>query len=66
MDSSQQNKKIIITDQHILEQKKLIFQKSFKYHDDNDGTKDKIIFISDFDYTLFNKYNYETGDKYTS
>ena len=66
MDSSQQNKKIIITDPHILEQKKLIFQKSFKYHDDNDGTKDKIIFISDFDYTLFNKYNYETGDKYTS
>jgi phosphoserine phosphatase len=66
MDSSQQNKKIIITDPHILEQKKLIFQKSFKYHNDNDGTKDKIIFISDFDYTLFNKYNYETGDKYTS
>ena len=66
MDSSQQNKKIIITDPHILEQKKLIFQKSFKFHDDNDGTKDKIIFISDFDYTLFNKYNYETGDKYTS
>ena len=66
MDSSQENKKIIITDSNILEQKKLIFQKSFKYHDDNDGTKDKIIFISDFDYTLFNKYNYETGDKYTS
>ena len=66
MNTSNQNKKIIITDSTIFEQKKLIFQKSYKYHEDNDGTKDKVIFISDFDYTLYNKYNYETGDKYIS
>ena len=66
MNTSNQNKKIIITDSTIFEQKKLIFQKSYKYHEDNDGTKDKVIFVSDFDYTLYNKYNYETGDKYIS
>lgn len=59
-------KKIIISNKDILEQKKSIFQKSYKYHSDNDGTKDKILLVSDFDYTLFNKINYETGDKYIS
>ena len=66
MNPSKFNKKIIISNIDILEQKKIIFQKSYKYHDDNDGRKDKVLFVSDFDYTLFNKFNYETGDKYIS
>ena len=66
MDTSNQNKKIIISDKNIFEQKKLIFQKSFTYHADDDSTKDKILFVSDFDFTIFNKYNYTTGEKYVS
>ena len=66
MEQSNSFKKIIISNEDILEQKKSIFQKSYKYHSDNDGKKDKILIVSDFDYTLFNKYNYETGDKYIS
>ena len=66
MDTSNQNKKIVISDPNILEQKKLIFQKSYKYHADDDNSKDKILFVSDFDYTFFNKYNYSTGEKYIS
>ena len=60
------NKKIIISNSDIFEQKKLIFQKSYKYHADDDGKKDKILYVTDFDYTLTNKYNYETGEKYIS
>ena len=66
MNTSTQPKKIIISDPTILEQKKLIFQKAYKYHDDDDSSKDKILFVSDFDYTLYNKYNYTTGEKYIS
>ena len=66
MSESKLNRKIIISNQEILEQKKSIFQKSYIYHSDNDSKKDKILFVSDFDYTLFNKYNYENGDKYIS
>ena len=66
MNPSKLNKKIIISNIDILEQKKIIFQKSYKFHEDNDGRKDKVLFVSDFDYTLFNKFNYETGDKYIS
>ena len=66
MTESKLNKKIIISNPEILEQKKSIFQKSYIYHADNDGKKDKILFVSDFDYTLFNKFNYESGDKYIS
>lgn len=66
METSNKNQNIIITDKDILEQKKLIFQKSYIYHADDDSKKDKILFVTDFDYTLFNKYDYETGEKYTS
>ena len=66
MAESKLNKKIIISNPEILEQKKSIFQKSYEYHSDFDGKKDKILFVSDFDYTLFDKFNYENGDKYIS
>ena len=66
MNPSNLNQKIIISNPDIFEHKKLIFQKSFKYHNDDDGKKDKILYVTDFDYTLFNKFNYETGDKYIS
>ena len=66
MSESKINRKIIISNPEILEQKKSIFQKSYIYNSDNDSKKDKILFVSDFDYTLFNKYNYENGDKYIS
>ena len=58
--------KIIISDQKILEAKKQIFKKSYIKHLDNDGAKDKVIVVTDFDYTLFNKYNYSNGEKYDS
>ena len=58
--------KIIISNESILENKKEIFKKSFKKHEDNNGAKDKILVVTDFDYTLFNKYNYNTGKKYDS
>ena len=64
MNPSNSNKKIIISNPDNFEQKKIIFQKSFKYHADDDGKKDKILYVSDFDYTLFNKFNYETGEQY--
>ena len=66
MDTLNHSKKIIISDPTLLEHKKLIFQNSFKYHADDDSIKDKILFVSDFDFTLFNKYNYTTGEKYIS
>ena len=66
MSESNLSKKIIISDPENLEQKKSIFQKSYVYHSDFDGKKDKILFVSDFDYTLFDKFNYENGDKYIS
>ena len=62
----QDSSRIIISNEKILENKKEIFKKSFKKHEDNDGKKDKILVVSDFDYTLFNKYNYLTGKKYES
>ena len=58
--------KIIISDEKILENKIKTFKNSFKNHKDNDGKKDKIIVVTDFDFTLFNKYNYVTGEKYDS
>ena len=66
MTESKSNKKIIISNPEILKQKKSIFQKSYIYHTDNDVKKDKILIVTDFDFTLFNKFNYETGDKYPS
>ena len=58
--------KIIISNNNILENKKNIFKNSFKKNQ-HDGIKnDKIIVVTDFDYTLFNKYNYSTGEKYES
>ena len=58
--------KIIISNEKILDEKKEIFKKSYIKHDDDDGQKDKIIVVTDFDFTLFNKYNYTTGLKYDS
>ena len=58
--------KIVISNEKILENKKEIFKKSFKKHEDNNGTKDKILVVTDFDYTLFNKYGYNSGKKYDS
>jgi hypothetical protein len=56
----------IFSDKQILENKKEIFKKSFNRHEDNDGKKDKILVVTDFDFTFFNKYNYATGEKYES
>ena len=56
----------IFSDKQILENKKTIFKKSFNKHGDNDGKKDKILVVTDFDYTLFNKYNYSTGERFES
>lgn len=56
----------IFSDKQILENKKEIFKKSFNRHADNDGKKDKILVVTDFDFTLFNKYNYATREKYES
>ena len=58
--------KIIISDNKILENKKNIFKKSFNKNKDNIDKKGKIIVVTDFDFTLFNKYNYSTGEKYES
>ena len=58
--------KIIISNENILEEKKEIFKKSYIKHDDDDGKKDKLIVVTDFDFTLFNKFNYSTGEKYDS
>ena len=58
--------KIIISDNNILENKKNIFKKSFNKNKDNNEKKGKIIVVTDFDLTLFNKYNYSTGQKYES
>ena len=58
--------KIIISDSEILENKKEIFKNSYINHKDDDGKKDKIIVVTDFDFTLYNKYNYSTGEKYES
>ena len=58
--------KIIISNEKILENKKEIFKNSFYKHNDNNGKEDKIIIVTDFDFTLFNKYNYSTGKKYES
>ena len=52
--------KIIISDNNILENKKNIFKKSFNKIKDNVEKKGKIIVVTDFDFTLFNKYNYST------
>ena len=52
--------RIIISNQKILENKKDIFKKSYNKQED------KIIVVTDFDYTLFNKFNYSTGEKYDS
>ena len=52
--------RVIISDEKILENKKEIFKKSYN------KTEDKIIVVTDFDFTLFNKYNYSTGKKYES
>ena len=57
---------ILISDEKKLEFKKEIFKQSYIKHNDDDGTKDKIILVTDFDYTLFNKYNYDKGTKYSS
>ena len=54
----------IFSDKQKLEIKKQIFKKSYINHKDLDSKKDKIILVTDFDYTLFNKYNYSTGEKY--
>lgn len=62
----EQKKTIIISSPEILEAKKEIFKKSYIKHSDLDEKKDKILFVTDFDYTLFNKFNYITGDKYIS
>ena len=56
----------IFSDKQILENKITIFKKSFNKHGDNDGKKDKILVVTDFDYTLFNKYNYSTGERFES
>jgi len=56
----------IFSDKQKLENKKQIFKKSYINHKDLDGKKDKIIVVSDFDYTLFNKYKYSTGEKCVS
>ena len=58
--------KIIISDSKILETKKEIFKNSYINHKDDDGKKDKIIVVTDFDFTLYNKFNYSTGEKYES
>ena len=58
--------KIIISDSKILENKKEIFKNSYINHKDDDGKKDKIIVVTDFDFTLYNKFNYSTGEKYES
>lgn len=58
--------KIIISDEKKFKYKKDIFKNSFINHEDDDGKKDKIIFVTDFDFTLYNKYNYSTGEKYES
>ena len=60
------NSKIIISEEKILNYKKDIFKQSFIKNGDDEGKKDKIIVITDFDFTLFNKYNYSTGAKYES
>ena len=52
--------RIIISDEKKLENKKEIFRKSYNKNED------KILLVTDFDYTLFNKYNYLTGEKYES
>ena len=52
--------RIIISNPKILENKKDIFKKSYNKQED------KIIGVTDFDYTLFNKFNYSTGEKYDS
>ena len=57
---------IIISDEKILDTKKQIFKKSFKKHLDDDGKKDKVLLVTDFDFTLFNKFNYSTGEKFDS
>ena len=54
----------IFFDEQKLENKKQIFKKSYINHKDFDGKRDKIIVVTDFDFTLFNKYNYSTGEKY--
>ena len=56
----------IFSDKQKLENKKQIFKKSYINHKDLDGKKDKIIVVTDFDYTLFNKYKYSTGEKCVS
>ena len=52
--------KIIISDEKVLEIKKEIFKNSYN------KKEDKILVVTDFDFTLFNKYNYSTGEKYDS
>ena len=59
--------KIIISDEKILEKKLKTFKNSYKnQRNEENGKKDTILVVTDFDFTLFNKYNYVTGEKYDS
>ena len=61
------HQKIIFSDEKILEKKMKTFKNSYKNHrNEENGKKDTILVVTDFDYTLFNKYNYITGVKYDS
>ena len=62
----EQINKIIITNENILSSKKDTFKKSYTFNATDNGLNDKIIVISDFDFTLNNKFNYETGKRYES
>jgi phosphoserine phosphatase len=61
------NSKIIFTDETMLKKKIKTFSNSYEKHkNDKNGKKDTILVVTDFDFTLFNKYNYKTGEKYDS
>ena len=61
------NSKIIFTDEAMLKKKIKTFSNSYEKHkNDKNRKKDTILVVTDFDYTLFNKYNYKTGEKYDS
>ena len=62
----EQINKLIITDESLLSSKENTFKKSFTFNSTDNGLNDKIAVISDFDFTLNNKFDYETGVRYES
>ena len=47
----------------LLDSKISKFKSSFLSQNKNENNKDKIIYISDFDYTITSKYDYSTNEK---